>query len=401
MTERLYFTDSQLVEFESDVARCTAAGERYEVVLAATAFYPTGGGQPHDVGTLANRAVLDVVDRDADGIVHVVDGPIDPGTRAKGIVDWKRRLDHMQQHSGQHILSAAFESLFAARTESFHMGSTTSTIDLHRGVSPADIAAAEDEANRVVFRATEVRVRFASPDETGSLPLRKEPGREGILRLIEVPGFDLSACGGTHVKNTGTVGVVAITGWEKFKGGTRVEFVCGGRAVGRIRSWRDTFSATSRILSVVPAELPAAIERLQDDNKSLGRTAREQQERLAALEAAKLVDAARRPDGSALVVTAVDGFDAAGLKALAAAAIAHPGVRAAFLSNSNPALVVVGRAAGVPVDAAAILKALIARFGGKGGGRPELAQGGGLVAPTDQIVAAARDLLGAESPTSG
>lgn len=398
MTERLYFTDSHITDFESSVVACApaASGEgRFEAMLAATAFYPTGGGQPNDTGVLGGRAVLDVIDREDEGIAHVLDGPLEVGATVKGVVDWTRRLDHMQQHSGQHMLSAAFEAVCKARTESFHLGATSSTIDLNRVLSAAEIAAAEDAVNRVVWEDREVCVRFAAADAP-SLGLRKESAREGTLRLIEVPGFDLSACGGTHVTRTGTVGIISVISSEKFKGGTRIEFLCGGRALQRLREWRDVFSATSRVLSVLPDALAPAIERLQAENKALGKTLREQQEQLAVHKAAELI-ASTTPgaDGRIVIATALEGWDANGLKIIANAAMATPGAAIAVFSTTAPTVAVVARAAGLPLDSGVIVKALLARFGGKGGGKPEMAQGGGMQGEVAEIVAAARELLSA------
>ncbi len=394
MTERLYYKDSYLTEFESEVTACVPSADRFEVSLAATAFYPTGGGQPHDLGELGGRRVLDVVDREALGVGHVVDGALEPGARVRGVIDWGRRFDHMQQHSGQHLLSAAFESVCGARTESFHLGTATSTIDLNRALSAAEIAAAEDEVNRVVWLDREVRVCFVAQEEGVALALRKESSRSGTLRLIEVPDFDRSACGGTHVSRTGAVGIVAVTGFEKFKGGARVEFVCGSRALTRLREWRDVFAATSRVLSVMPKALPAALERLQADNKTLGKSLRDAQEQLAVHKARELVAAGSRgTDGRIIVAAALEGWEATGLKAVATAAAASSGVCIGVFSASKPALAVIARAADVKADASSVLKALITRFGGKGGGKPEFAQGGGLQEDPTTIVAAARDLL--------
>lgn len=395
MTERLYYTDSCLAEFESQVTSCAPAEGRFEVSLESTAFYPTGGGQPNDLGTLGGRAVLDVIDREEAGIVHVVDGPLEPGARVKGVIDWPRRFDHMQQHSGQHMLSAAFESICRARTESFHLGAASSTIDLDKVLSPREIAAAEDEANRIVWQDREVQLHFAAKGEAAAIALRKESAREGTLRLIEVAGFDRSACGGTHVARTGVIGIIAITASEKFKGGTRVEFLCGNRALGRIREWRDVFSATSRVLSVLPSGLAAGIERLQGENKALGKTVREMQEKLAGHVASEVVnEGVPAANGRVVVARALDGWDANGLKTIASTAAATQGVCAAVFSAGLPALVVVARAKDTGVDAAAVVKALIARFGGKGGGKPELAQAGGLQGEVNEMVAAARELLG-------
>jgi alanyl-tRNA synthetase len=393
MTDRLYYTDAYRREFDADVTGCTAAGDRFEVTLSATAFYPTSGGQPHDLGTLGGRAVVEVMDHDDGRLVHVVDGPLDVGRHVTGAVDWGRRFDHMQQHTGQHVLSAAFERGCQARTESFHLGTATATIDLHRQVTAAEIAAAEAEANRVVWEDREVRVRFVTAEEAAALPLRKDSARTGTLRLIEVVDFDLSACGGTHVARTGGIGLIAVTGSEKFKGGTRVEFQCGGRALGRMREWRDAMAAANRVLSVGAAELAPAIERLQAENKALARTARGFQEQLATHVAAELVAAAERIDGRTVIAQAMDGWDASGLKAIAAGVAAHPGTTVAVFSATAPALVVLARASDVALDASAVLKALVARFGGKGGGKPDLAQGGGLTGDVNDLVAAARALL--------
>ena len=373
---------------------CTPAGEHFEVVLASTAFYPTSGGQPHDTGTLGGRRVLEVIDGDGTGVVHVVDGALEVGATVLGQIDWPRRFDHMQQHTGQHVLSAALETTVRARTESVHLGTATATIDLHRVVSPQEIASAEDEANRVVWQDREVRVRFVSAEEAAALPLRKESGRVGTLRLVEVADFDLSACGGTHVTRTGGIGLIAVTGWEKCKGGTRVEFQCGGRALSRLREWRDAYAATQRVLPVSPAELTPAIERLQGENKTLGKAVRGLQEQLAVHVAGALVAAGTRANGRIVVAQAIEGWEAAGLKAIAAAVAATPGGCAAVFTTSQPALVVIARAADVNVDASAVLKALVARFGGKGGGKPDLAQGGGLVGDPAVLIAAARAALG-------
>ena len=395
MTDRLYYNDSYLTEFESAVTACVPRDGRYEVTLEKTAFYPTGGGQPNDVGVLGGRAVLDVIDHEAAGIGHVVDGPLEAGAVVKGVIDWPRRFDHMQQHSGQHILSAVFESVCKARTESFHLGTASSTIDLNKVLSPGEMAAAEDEANRIVWQDREVKLHFAAAGEGAATALRKESTREGTLRLIEVADFDRSACGGTHVARTGVIGIIAITGWEKFKGGARVEFLCGNRALGRIREWRDVFSATSRVLSVLPSGLAAAIERLQGENKALGKTVREMQEQLAGHVASGLVnEGAPASNGRVIVARALDGWDASGLKAVASAAIASPGACVAVFSATAPALVVVARAKDAGVDASAVTRALIARFGGKGGGKPEMAQAGGLQGDVNEMVTAARELLG-------
>jgi len=394
LTDRLYYTDSHLTAFD---ARVVDAGEldiRPFAVLDRTAFYPTTGGQPHDVGSLSEARVIDVVDREADGaVLHVLDRALEVGTAVSGTIDWDRRFDHMQQHTGQHVLSAAFVRVTGIATVSFHLGAELSTIDLSGTPSPERVAAAEDAANRVVWEDRPVRVRFVSAEEAATLPLRKEPVRGGTLRLVEVPDFDLSACGGTHVVSTGAIGLIAVQSWERYKGGTRVTFACGGRALRQFRSARDVVSASVRQLSIQPSELPDAVGRLQAESRSLRSEIKDLSEQLAVHEASALADTAESIGSHRVVCRVVPGGDGAALKALAQGIATRPGHIALLANAERPAIVVVTRAADVAVDAGALVKALVARFGGKGGGRPEGAQGGGLDAEPDVIVAAARELL--------
>jgi alanyl-tRNA synthetase len=406
VTARIYYTDPYCRRFEAVVTKAFEHDGRPAALLDRTAFYPSSGGQPFDTGhllphELGKPGAIDVVETvdGADDVVHVLSVPIGQGTTVSGAIDWNRRFDHMQQHTGQHLLSAAFDRLFDNRTMSFHMGADTATIDLLRETSSDQISRAEDEANRVVWENREVSIRFVDPARHGPsdppLQLRKEPAREGILRLIEVTGFDLSACGGTHVARTGAIGTIAVAGAEKFKGGTRITFTCGGRALRLLRTLRESVAGSVRALSVLPQELPAAIERLHVDARDLRKTIKRFQETLAGHEAARLMGIAKA-DGSAgahVVVEALEGWDANGLKAIASAITAGSRVAAALLSTTSPFAVVIARSADVPVDANAIVRALTERFGGRGGGKPDLAQGGGLTGNAAEIRRAARELL--------
>jgi alanyl-tRNA synthetase len=346
--------------------------------------------------------VVDVIETEGGDILHITEGVVEvsvvgvgdgPLHLVDGTVDWPRRFEHMQQHTGQHVLSAAFDRVAGARTESFHLGSSSSTIDLNRMLSPADIERAEDEANRVIWENLPIGVRFASAEEAAALPLRKESVRTGTLRLIEVPGFDLSACGGTHVARTGAIGAVVVASSERFRGGTRVEFLCGVRATRAYRILRDTVAASVRLVSVLPAELPAGIERLQAEIKDARRSMKDQQGRLAALEGLSLADRAEPLGPLRAVITALEGWDQSGLKSLTAAITTRPGHLAALFSVSSPSAAVIARAPDVTIDCASILKELIARFGGKGGGRPDLAQGGGLEGTPAEILALTREII--------
>jgi alanyl-tRNA synthetase len=238
-----------------------------------------------------------------------------------------------------------------------------------------------------------VTIRFATADEAATMKLRKEPARGGMLRLIDIEDFDLSACGGTHVARTGSIGVIAVSGWERFRGGTRVAFVCGNRALTLFGAYRDAIAGSIRLLSVLPHELPPAIERAQAEAKELRRTVKSLQESLASHEAARLVAGAPEAGGVRIVAAALEGWDAPGLKAIAASAAAAGSVAAALFSTSSPALAVVARSPGVRADAQAVLKQLVDSFGGRGGGKPDLAQGGGLQGEVSRIVEAARGAL--------
>ena len=399
MTHRHYYTDPYRTAFEASVVRVDSRDGRTLVKLDATAFYPTSGGQPFDTGTLlpsggaqAALRVVDVFDED-DDIVHVVEGNagVQAGDAVRGAIDWPRRFDHMQQHTGQHVLSAAFDHLHAARTVSFHLGAESCTIDLSREASRDEIAAAETEANRIVWEDRPVSIRFATAEEAAALPLRKEPARKGALRLIDVEGFDLSACGGTHVGRTGSIGMIAAVSWERFKGGQRVEFVCGGRALSRLRQLRDHMAASVRVLSVSPAELPSAVERLQAETKDLRRAVIGLQQDLAVYRAQELAAAAERVPAGHLVLRALDA-DAASLKALATAVIQQAGHVAVLTSAGRPALVVVASSAAA-CQANQLVGALTRRFGGRGGGKPDLAQAGGLEGSPQEVLDEARRLL--------
>jgi alanyl-tRNA synthetase len=394
VTDRLYYEDPARLEFDATVIAATEVEGRPGVVLDRSAFYPTSGGQPFDTGWLGNVRVVEVLEDEAGRVVHLVGEPLEAGHPVHGRVDGDRRLDHMQQHTGQHILSAALDRLSRARTVGFHLGADVSTVDLDIPLSSEALAAAETEANRIVWEDRPVTIRTVSADEAAALPLRKEPERTGALRVIEVEGYDLSACGGTHVSRTGAIGMVAVIASERLRGGTRVEFVCGGRALRQMRTYRDAVAGCIRSVSVSPADLPAAIARLQGEVKEQRKIVKDLQERLAVFEAEALARSAEvLPDASRLVVKALDTADAGVLKAMALAICAQPGYRVALFSAGTPRLALVARSKDVKGDAAAVLRALFTEFGGKGGGRPDLAQGGGLEGSDEAVISRAKALL--------
>jgi alanyl-tRNA synthetase len=393
MTERLYYSEPYRRTFDAKVVSVDTVAGHTQVILDQTAFYPTSGGQPFDTGTLGGAAVSDVIDREDGTIAHIVSGDLKPGDVITGEIDWSRRFDHMQQHTGQHVLSAAFDRLFGVRTDSFHMGQVSSTIDLAREVTASEVAKAEDDANRIVWEDRQVAIRFATAAEAAAMGMRKESARTGTLRLIDVTDYDLSACGGTHVERTGAIGIIAAGAVEKFKGGSRVEFLCGGRALERFRVWRVALAAVQKHLSVPAIEMAASIERMQEEAKAAQRTLRGFQEKLASQEAQSLI---ARSAGRRVIAEAIEGWDAQGIKSIAVAATAlQPDAVVALFTTTTPVQVVIARGANATVDAGAMLKQLAAKFGGKGGGKPDLAQGGGLNAGGEALIAYIKEMLGA------
>jgi alanyl-tRNA synthetase len=405
MTDRLYYADAYCRDFSAAITRVDRRDGRTIVVLDRTAFYPTSGGQPFDIGTLAapvqgqgsgESRVIDVLDEEDGSVAHVLDEDVlsagaEPavGQHVVGTIDWARRFDHMQQHTGQHVLSAAVDRLFGVRTVSFHLGKDASTIDVARELSRIEIAAAEAEANRVVWENRSVSIRFVRAEDAATLPLRKESLREGTLRLVEIDGFDLSACGGTHVERTGSIGVIVTGAVERFKGGQRLEFFCGGRALDQFRVMRDTLAGAVRLLSVLPRELPGAIDRLLSEARDQQRTLHALRQDLSSYRADEMAAAAEPSTAGRLVFRVIDG-DANALRSLASAIVSKPGFIVVLVSSARPALVVAARSQDGSVSANEVVKTLTATFGGRGGGKPELAQAGGLDASADDILAAAR-----------
>jgi len=371
VTHRLYYTNSYLAAFTSAVAE--ESDDRRRVYLDETAFYPTSGGQPHDLGTLGGVEVVDVVD-EGERIAHVLREPL--AARAQpvaGVIDWTRRFDHMQQHTGQHLLSAVFEDLFRYKTVSVHFGPDASTLDLDAELVTRDqMITVEERANAIVAEARAVSVSF---EEAGhAIDLRKASDRSGTLRIVAIDGVDRSACGGTHVRTTAEIGPVLLRASERVRQTTRVGFVCGTRAVRRAR--RD-FESLSRIAASLSASLDdaAGLVAAQAERVKDGDNARRKLEKELAVFRARAHYDAAAPDSSGVrTVVLRDAGSMDELKTVAQAAL------------SLPKCVVVGALAAPPsvllaatedsgVDAGKLLKAELAAAGGRGGGSPRIAQG--------------------------
>lgn len=375
MTTRLYYDDCETTTFDAVVVQCVPAGDRFEVTLDRTAFYPTSGGQPFDTGQLGSADVVEVIDRESGAVSHIVTTPLGVGTTVSGVVDAFRRHDHMEQHTGQHVLSAALERTCGVATVGFHMGAELSTIDLAREVTADELREAETTANRVVRENRPVKIRIVAESEVATLPLRRAPTRAGDLRIVEIADFDVSACGGTHVSQTGAIGQVAVVGTEKVRGGTRVTFVCGGRALDALRARRDKLAEIGRLLGVAPLDAVSHVERLLGETRERERATRRLRAALAEYQAAAWREQAETIGPFRVVIRATD-LDGADLKSLAQAVVAGPGVVAIVTGVGTPVPIVAARSADVIFDAGAVVKAVAAALGGRGGGRPELAQGG-------------------------
>src|SRR3954451_23614472 len=265
-TERLSFADPYLTRFRARVIAREQRGQRPAVALDQSAFYPEGGGQPADTGTLNGIAVLDV--QVEDGVIwHMLKQPLESDT-VQGAIDWRRRFDHMQQHHGQHLLSAAFERLYGLRTVSFHLGAAASTIDLAATeLMPTQATAAEDLTNQVIWEDRPILARFVTAEELAQLPLRKPPTVAGPVRIVSVPDFDHSACGGTHPRATGGVGMLHLRRWERRGDVIRIEFVCGGRALRDLRWKNAALGRLAGALGVGPEEVEAAVLRVRENEE--------------------------------------------------------------------------------------------------------------------------------------
>jgi alanyl-tRNA synthetase len=378
MTRRLYHEDSYLTEFSAVVLERLSALGKPALVLDQTAFYPASGGQPHDTGLLGGARVEDVEEDDSGRIIHLLDSS--PAADAvSGKVDWGRRFDHMQQHTGQHILSQAFLQLAKAATLSFHLGQETSTIDI--SLAEPDISvltAAEDLATRVVFEDRPVHILNVRKEELSALGVRKESQREGEIRVVDIDGFDRSPCGGTHVRRCGEVGLIFILSSERYKGGTRVEFVCGGRVLRAFRKDHEILKELGKLYSAHPHELPALTKKLLLDRSTLLREKKHLEDRIFEMEAQELLNSADKRSTVAVIRRTYKDRKIEGLKALAQKVTAAPGTLAVLATVQESAQLVVARSADVAGDCGEIVRKLAGKLGGKGGGKPELAQAGGI-----------------------
>jgi alanyl-tRNA synthetase len=371
VTERLYYTDSYLHHFTARIVDRSPDG--LTVYLDRTAFYPSSGGQPFDTGSLGGVAVVDVVDEE-DRIAHRLAAPAPPADTVEAAVDWARRFDHMQQHSGQHLLSAVFEELYKLKTVSFHLGSETSTIDLE-GV-PVDarvLSSVEKRANEVIYENRHLHVAFEHAAEVQGL--RKPSGREGTLRIVSIDGLDRSACGGTHVRATGEIGAILLRKTEKIRQAARVEFVCGARAVRRAHADYDALAKAAQLFSAPLDDVPAAIVAQLEALRTAEKARKKLELDLAAYQGRELYDTtAPGPDGFRRISRRLEKGSVDELRAVAQNFTARE--KAVFLAALNdPPSVLLAVSADAGLDAGKLVKEAVAAAGGRGGGTPRIAQG--------------------------
>ena len=388
MTTRLYYHDSFLYDFDAEV-REVIDSPRPALTLDRTAFYPTSGGQIFDTGTIdagdGKLRVTEVADADDGRVVHYFEAEdstrhsFQPGTRVRGQIDATRRRDHMQQHSGQHVLSAAFLRLYNMPTVSFHMADDYCSIDLDTPtLTKPQIESAERLANEIILENRAVDIRFVTRDEAGKLGLRKLPPTErDELRLIDIRDFDLTACGGTHVAQTGQIASILLRKVERVRQGWRVEFVAGQRAVATARRDFTTLTETAALFSAHIYDVPQQARKSLDEIRSLRKQYEQSQEELAAAQAATLLAETTETAGRRIVARTLADRDLIFLKLLAQKLTRlSPNTVALLATTSSQPSLVFAQSAGQPFDMGALMRETMAKLGGRGGGSKDLAQGG-------------------------
>ncbi len=390
MTERLYYSDAYLARFRARVVEQFPYQDLFAAVLDRTAFYPTSGGQPFDRGVLDGREVVDVLVREEDdAVLHLLETPqANLPAEVIGEIDWDRRFDHMQHHTGQHILSQAFLQIAQAGTVSFHLGAESATIDLAspRQLSPSDMERTESLANKIVWDDRPVTTRTVDVNELADVPLRKPPTITGDIRIVQVADFDWSACGGTHVARTGEIGLIKIVKWEKRGAETRVEFRCGRRALDDYAQKNMMINSVAAGFNVGHWELDQAVERLTAEVKDLRFQLRKAGRTLAGYEADKLRAAALSVAGVRLVASHLDEESPVDMRELARQLVSLPGVVALLGTGDKTVRLCFARSPDVEIDMVSLVRETAELLGSRGGGgQPDFAQAGGTLTETQQF----------------
>ena len=365
-TEKLYYQDPYLTAFTARVLTCEPSKTSYLVTLDRTAFYPEGGGQPADHGTLGGVAVTDVHEKDG-VIFHTCGAPVEIGTEVEGAIDWPRRFDHMQQHSGEHILSGLLCALYDCSNVGFHLGADTVTIDYDRELTWEQVLEAEKQANETIWTNTPAEITFPTPEALASLDYRSKKELTGQVRIVSFPGADCCACCGTHVARAGEVGLIKVLSCQKFREGVRLEILCGQRAYRYLSQVYEQDHAVAQLLSVKPRDTLAAVERQSAELAAAKQRMTELEDRLFSLRAQALagrgdvllVEPPMRPDGARKLADAV--------------ARSAGGLAAVFAGEGTSHVYALVHAGGD--DISPLVKRLNSALSGRGGGRNGFAQG--------------------------
>jgi alanyl-tRNA synthetase len=374
VTDRLYFTDPYLTSFTAKVVNRRTQNGINQVELDRSAFYPEGGGQPADHGHLSGIAVVDV-QSDEDGTLwHTVGAEISDDS-VEGRIDWNRRFDHMQQHHGQHLLSAAFEELFDLRTTAFHLGADYATIDLGADASEKQILAAESRTNEIIWEDHPINARFVTSEELATIPLRKPPTVDGPIRVVSVDGFDHSACGGTHPRSTGVVGILHVRRREKRGNETRVEFVCGGRALQDLRTNGALLSRLAQSFTVGVDSIEDVVAKLREQADTTRKRLDATMKVLLAHEAKDLIAHAERILDTPVVHLVRNDLTLDDARVLAREVTAGGAIIVLGIDGDKPQIMI-GRPSSHALDCGKLVREAVTAFGGRGGGQPAMAQGG-------------------------
>ena len=363
---KLFENDSYLTRFTARVLSCAQGKKGYDITLDQTAFFPEGGGQPYDTGTLGGVQVLEVHNREGQ-IVHTCAGPLEVGAQVEGLVDWERRLDHMQQHSGEHSVSGLAHAKYDCDNVGFHMGSDVVTIDLNVELDQQQLEELELDANRYLWQDRPVQLLYPTADELERMDYRSKKAIQGQVRIVTFPGADTCACCGTHVRSAGQVGLIKLLSVQRFRDGVRIELVCGGRALRYVNAMVAQNRHISNLLSTKAAETGRGVERLLEENHQL-------KARLTAMEDARFRALAEQYTGAGDVLLFEEGLTPDGLRRLCDAVLNVCGGRCACFSGDDAGgyAYAVGQRGG---DLRAFSKDMNQALGGRGGGKPDFVQG--------------------------
>lgn len=370
VTKRLFYENPYQTEFKADVIETFTQGDKSAVILDQTCFYPESGGQPADAGNLNGIDVLDVYERNGE-IVHVLAQPLKE-EHVEGHIDWQRRFDHMQQHAGQHVLSQCFHELLNGTTRSFHLGVESSTLEIDiRNISDEEQEEIENRANQIIFQDREIKSYFVDEDQIEKVPLRKPPQKSGLIRVVEVSGFDYSACGGTHPFRTGEIGIVKILKTDRIRNNVRFEFVCGRRAFKDYALKHKVLSQVAVRFTVGEKDVAASVDKMMEELKTQKKANKRLLEHVAQLEGEAIIQSA----DEVIIKRTFSDKSVQGMRLLTLHIIRNHGFVTLFgLKSGQKVHVILGRSEDMDIDLRDLVSVVSPLVSGKGGGRPSLVE---------------------------